>query len=515
MRYRQVLVIVLVIWGLAAHAADLDSTGVNFLRSLDPSLQGSNVAVIQAEAPVSSDLFEVNPTVVGQPFSHFTWLSSSGTATTFPNAVGGESFHANNVGDAFYGVTAGVAPGVAHVDNYEASFFYDMRVVTGTAIAGPIANQSFLFNGPSTPADITYDHYAARFATLFVNGAGNGGLLTNAPATSYNGITVGAYGGSSAVGPTPDGRSKPDITAPASLTSFSTPVVSGAAAVLLQAALRNDAGPGTASRAGDLRTLKALLLNGAQKPDDWTHVAPAPLDARYGAGVVNLWNSYRQLRGGRQIFQTNSTGSASTGTHPAATLTNSLPTRHGWDQNTIANSVSQLSVNHYLFDLRNASNRTFTLTATLVWLRQTNNVSINNLDLFLYNATSDTLAGASQSSVDNVEHLFLTNLPPARYDLQVLKNGSISSRITQSETYALAFEFGPPEDSRFTNTAFFAGQLQTKVFGDPNQNYGIYETSDFSQWTLVTTNRTSPDGIFSFTDPINSSNRFYRVKLAP
>src|SRR5262249_1545219 len=143
--------------------------------------------------------------------------------------------------------------------------------------------------------------YAARYGTLFITGAGNSGSVSS-PATCYNGMGVAAYGGNSSIGPTSDGRSKPDITAPASLTSFSTPQVSGAAAVLLQAANRNDAGAGTAADAGDARTLKALLMNGAEKPSDWAHTATAPLDARYGAGVLNLWNSYRQLRGGKQAF---------------------------------------------------------------------------------------------------------------------------------------------------------------------------------------------------------------------
>ncbi len=501
---------------LLVQAADLNSTGVSFLRSLDGSLVGSGINVIQAEAPVGAGLFEVNPGSgqVGQPVSLFTWLSTSGTASTYPNAVGGESFHANSVAEAFYGTASGVAPGVAHVDNYDASLFYNARVLPQVTISGKIANQSFLFNGPSTTYDTTYDNYAASsFGTLFVNGAGNSGRVTNAPATCFNGIAVGAYGGSSAVGPTTDGRSKPDITAPASLTSFSTPMVSGAAAILLQAANRNDGGPATASRVGDLRTLKALLLNGAEKPGDWTHVAPAPLDTRYGAGVLNVWNSYRQLRGGKQAFNF-STSNGIGGAHPPPNITNTLPTRHGWDQNTIANSANQESVNHYLFDLRNNPNRTYTLTATLVWLRQQNQPGINDLDLFLYDNATSNLIASSQSLVDNVEHLFVKNLPPARYDLQVLKNGG-AKRVTSSETYALAFEFGPPEDARLTNEAVVAGQFTARVTGEPNQNYAIQRTSSFALWTQVLTNRTSAEGFFDFSDPVAAAHLFYRTRVAP
>src|SRR3989442_1688197 len=262
-----------------------DPVGVIFLRSLDSSLTGSGVSVIQAEAPVSGTSWEVSPLAVGQPGSLFTWISGTATnAAIFPNSSGTESGHADEVGNDFYGTAAGVAPGVAHIDNYEAGFFYSSRVQSLTAISGKIVNQSFIFVGPTTTYDQNYDNYAARFGTLFVNGAGNSGTVS-APATCYNGLGVAAYGGSSATGPTADGRSKPDITAPASLTSFSTPLVAGAAVILLQAANRDDGGPSPASRAGDIRTLKALLLNGAEKPADWPHVAPAPLDTRYGAGV--------------------------------------------------------------------------------------------------------------------------------------------------------------------------------------------------------------------------------------
>jgi hypothetical protein len=38
-----------------------------------------------------------------------------------------------------------------------------------------------------------------------------------------------------------------------------------------------------------------------------------------------------------------------------------------------------------------------------------------------------------------VEHIYVPQLPPGRYDLEVLKHGGANT--TASETYALAFEF--------------------------------------------------------------------------
>jgi len=97
-------------------------------------------------------------------------------------------------------------------------------------------------------------------------------------------------------------------------------------------------------------------------------------------------------------------------------------------------------VNHYYFNVTNgADNAMFTATATLVWNRHANKTDINNLDLFLYDALSSNLVACSTSLVDNVEHLWLPQLPQGRYDLQVLKKGGTT--VTTTEAYALAFEF--------------------------------------------------------------------------
>jgi hypothetical protein len=281
---------------------------------------------------------------------------------------------------------------------------------------------------------------------------------------------------------------------------------------LLQAANRNDGGAGTAAAAGDMRTLKALLMNGAEKTLDWTHTLSTPLDTRYGAGVLHVWNSYRQLRGGKQPFAT-STSNGIGESHPPPTNASNAPTRRGWDLASIANPPTMETVSHYFIDLRNATNRTFTLKATLVWIRQQNRLTINDLDLFLYDAGTSNLVASSQSLVDNVEHLYLTNLPPARYNLQILKNGG-AKRITSSETYALAFEFGSPEDARITNPRITSGQFEGQVAGEPNQDYVVEQTTDFTNWTSIVTNRTTEAGSFTFTNN-NGTVSFYRTRLVP
>ena len=413
--------------------------GVDLLRVTDPTLLGTDVRVAQVEAPFFSDsAWQVNPTAVGQPVSLLTYYSSGGTSSTFPNSLGSESGHADNVAVNFYGNTGGVAPGVAHVDNYEANHFYQSVIVVGLAIPAKIVNQSFIFGSspPQATLDTQYDNYAVQNNTLFVSGVGNSGP-PSAPATSYNGIGVGVSDAGSSVGPTLDnGRSKPDITAPGGATSFSTPFVAGAAAILVHAGTRGDGGAGTTSSSTDLRTVKALLLNGAVKPSGWTHTATAPLDTRFGVGVLNVFNSYKQLAAERTSF-VESTGVTVGGAHPPGSNPGNL-SWVGWDFNTIASTVTQDKVNHYYFNLpANGANR-FTLTATLVWNRPVPPSSFKNLDLFLYDMSTGNAVASSVSTVDNVEHIYFTNLVAGRYDLQIFKEGGVGNMGT--ETYAVAFE---------------------------------------------------------------------------
>jgi hypothetical protein len=448
----------------------LDQIGVTQLRALDPTLTGTGVYVAQPEATTvisgtDQNDFEVNPDAVGQSQSLFTYINSSGsTATVFPNSVGSESGHGDAVGSNFYGSSSGVAPGVSHVDNYDANYFYSNIIEPSVfgippRISAKIVNQSFIFGSQDATVDQNYDNYVARYNTIFVSGIGNGGAV-NSPATSYNGIGVAAYGGASSVGPTSDGRSKPDITAPAGATSFSTPLVAGAAAILVEAGLRGDAGTGTTSDATNSRTIKALLLNGASKPNDWTHTTTAPLDARYGSGVVNIYNSYLELKAGEYSYTSSAISTSGSAHLPPRNVTASIPSLSGWDFNTItrprSNTASDVT-NHYFFDLSSSPGNEYQLTSTLTWNRNLNQSSINNLDLYLYNVDTliSTLLSSSVSTVDNVEQIFVSGLAPGRYDLEVFK--PTSGALTASETYALAFDFTPvPEPSSLLLLTFGA-----------------------------------------------------------
>jgi len=437
---------------LMTQAQSLDQIGVTLLRFTTTNLNGSGIRVAQPEASGPGLDFQVKPSAVGQPTNLFIYYSRNGTETGYTNSVGTESGHADGVGGIFYGIPNGVATNVALVDNYDAEFYVTNYVFNlSNAPTAAVVNQSFTFGNVSTnvptptnylsvseqqEVDSAYDDYAGLFGTLFVSPANNGGSVSP-PGTSYNCICVGAYGGSSSIGPTLDnGRCKPDLTAPAGATSFSTPQVAGAAALLIQAALRGDGGDDT-NAASDMRIIKAVLLNGTVKPAEWTNSPDFPLDARYGAGVLNVFNSYRQLAGGKQLFSATNLVSLDAA-HPPWTTTNTIPVQAGWSFGTISSSPTNDAVCHFLFNVTNVM-----ASATVVWNRQIGATGVNDLDLFLYDCANSNLIASSISYVNNVEHLWVTNLPTGRYDLQIVKYGG-TNVISDTETFALAWQLVSP-----------------------------------------------------------------------
>jgi hypothetical protein len=505
---------------LQSFADNLDTTGVALLRQTDPTLNGSGVRVAQVEGTESltdQNVFQVLPQPIGKLTNLFTYYSTLGVGGGYPNMSGSGSSHATSVGGNFYGCAPptynGAATNVSHVDNYEAGYFYNTKIgfgATGVAIPAAVVNQSFNFTSDGqTMIENDYDNYIVAHKTLFLTGAGNGGSIsTNPPGTCFNGIAVGVTDGNSAVGPTSDGRSKPDITSPGfGVTSFSTPYVSGAATILLQAAARGDGGA-SSSLATNVIAVKALLLNGAIKPVGWTNGPITPLDARYGSGVVNVFNSWNQLKGGQRSPIETTTVSPSGSPHPPGANASNEASLTGWDYNTaFSTSSSQDQVKHYYFNLTGSNS--YTLTATLAWNRLQNQSMVNNLDLFLYNTADGNLILSSTSAVDNVEHLFLPTLTPGRYDLQVLKRGN--GQVSTGETYALAFEFF----SMKLNLALTNGNLTLSwtnvptgfhLISAPNLN----SSSAWAAVNAISVGLTNSQN--TITVPLTSSNQFFRLQ---
>jgi hypothetical protein len=425
---------VLVATGCHALAFDADVLGLAALSREQPALDGSNVFVGLSEGQVSANAWQVNPSVA-RSLSIFTWVASGGSSTNFTNAVGIESWHANLVGTIFFGTNGGVAPGVARIRNYDAGHYVNNIIAGGQNTPDMIVNQSWIA-GQNQAMEEVYDNYAATRNILFVSGVNNAYDTPPAPAGCYNGIAVGSYDLGSSIGPTADGRAKPDLVFPNGSTSYCTPVAAGAAAILLQAAMRSDGGSNTIVQATNVNVLKALLLNGATKPPYWTNGPTRPLDARWGAGIVNVYQSWRQLAGGRTPYvQTNYVLAGAA--HPPTGNPTNLATRRGWDLSNVRSTALADGIAHYFFDLP-AEGVGWSVVATLVWKKPALPGTLRDLDLFLFNAATSNLVASSTSSVDNVEHIFANGLPAGRYDLQVMKR---AGGLVPTEQYALAFDF--------------------------------------------------------------------------
>lgn len=443
----------------AVHAAYQDDIGLYDLRSRDASLTGNGIIVGQIEAQFNGDDYQTNPANTGLNSSLFRYYDANSTWASGGNTFDSsrESGHANKVGSRFFGVTNGtqgtdgVAPGVASIEVFEAGHYYYDLVRFGTQTDALVVNQSFIFTDLTESEVDTvereYDNYAADNGVLFVNGIKNDGAVPP-PASAYNGIAVNVAGDSAS--PLADGRSKPDISAPGdSLTSYVTPLVSGAATILIQSALDGDAGAGTSTAASDIRSVKALLLNGATKPKGWTNTSTRPLDINYGSGVLEINQSHLQLIAGQYA----ETVDNSTSSNPPGSASN-IASLKGWNLGSVTSSFATSGggprqthnydavTDHYYFNCDSSIADSFYLTSTLVWNRKSGRSTINNFELYLYQ-DDGTLIASSVSSVDNVEHLYERHLAPGRYILSIHRPAfSLQDRgDSESETYALAFNF--------------------------------------------------------------------------
>ena len=418
----------------------------------------------QPEASIErSTTYEVSPTFTGQPVSKFQYIGPDGTGTTgFTNNVGAESSHADSVGNLFYGDTntakpEGVAPGVSEIYNYEADYFVNTIVSSTIAINARIVNQSFIAtpSPPDTQAQMSSRMIITPPPTTRSLSPGwemAAAFLPRVPATmgSASPLTVALP---ASAPPTMAALSRTSPRQPGR-PAFRPPRSPAPQPCSSRPPFAATPGLGTANDASDSRVLKALLLNGAVKPSDWTHTATAPLDTRYGAGILNVYNSYTNLRAGEY-------GNSGTTSGPVTSINTGpmVPANEGWDFATITtlpllSGTYVAQSNHYLFDLTSATAPEFTLTSTLTWWRQVGQTAINNLDLYLFDATTGTQIALSDSTVDNVQQLFVQDLSPGEYDLVVHKDGGASvsgsggTVVSADETYALAFNFASvPEPS--------------------------------------------------------------------
>ncbi|HXI82515.1 MAG TPA: S8 family serine peptidase [Verrucomicrobiae bacterium] len=309
------------------------------------------------------------------------------------------------------------------------------------------------------------------------------GSVTNAPAGTATNMSFFSSRGYLANGRSAvaivapgEGINMPTTNVPAGLgstatttangTSFAAPAVAATIARLAQfASNRFTAVPSVATDAQDPRTMKALLLNSATKLAGWGQgsvfggtagltgsltggvtTVRQPLDPNQGAGLLNANGAYLTMDAGKKSPTLQPNG--------LITIVNSAVTPTGWDFNTVKLSLT----NTYQVSGQVGGS----MAITLDWYRDvaaavagTNSIlGMANLDLYLYASldsafTNVSLTAQSISSIDNVEHLWFTNLPSAYYEFMIGYTGydSQGGPTVMNEQYGLAWTFTVPEPS--------------------------------------------------------------------
>lgn len=349
-----------------------------------------------------------------------------GTAITFidgsNNANKTVSNHSTNQGRNFFGNSSSVAPGANTVTVYEAGLFMNQQLHAPTGgvpqfLDFRVQNHSWVGsfavddNAPTT-TELEQDISALRRFDFMINrdnltalvGLNNNtNPLPRLMTQSYNSIAVGrtdgihstGYTNIAAYGP---GRSKPDLVAPRDTSSAATSTTSGVATLLHSVVAGTDA--------KNSEVMKAILMAGATKNEfpTWSRTTTQPLDNKYGAGEVNVYNSYLMTIGGRYA-----------GTNSPETAVGS----HGWDYQTILpGSGNELKYKFSIAEGSTAPELSILLTWNVNVSSGFGSQTLANMDLTLTDSLGQ-IVDQSLSTVDNVEHIYLTNLAAGDYTLSI------------------------------------------------------------------------------------------------
>ena len=421
---------------------------------------GAGVRVVQCEASEQQGALKVLPDGTLPAFAGKTFNQAASGMTV--------SWHGTEVAKSFYGIGTSIAPGITQVHVYDANGFLQAGYLrlgsTGVAPSvppGPTNDRARVFNHSWIGAvnQGTFDSEALRRAdfamhrdgTLFVVGENNGAGSAMQPlmACGYNSIAVGRTDGQHSAGNTPAsvdgaGRMKPELVAPGQFTSFSTPVVSAAAALLYETAATSPYSQ-NANRARGV-AIKAALLAGAVHGAAWSNNAPTsgpvrgitarPLDPVFGCGTVNVDRAHRIITSDEvQPLPT----AEDAATAPPA-VRDAL-----WDFDFLQSSAGVQQF-HYRLDLPSAGDvsvvATWTRNMATSALGGGTSPAVADVTLRLQRIVGDAvvpLSGddgigrfesgnvVSASAVDNVEHVFVRGLEPGSYVVSVVREPTASA----------------------------------------------------------------------------------------
>jgi hypothetical protein len=422
-----------------------------------------------------------------------TWLPDVGSsefagqdiANMSHQAEGLASGHATAVARLFFGRSRSMTPKIRTIAAYSAPDWvgagYLQATWPGTGLApvptmARVANHSWIGDMPlATDVLRRVDWVVDRDEFIQVVGTANTGANQPLLASAYNVIAVGRTLGSAAGSAGVDalyvaGRARPDLVAPTETSSAATPLVASAAALLIgvgdgNPALSTDPGARPArNRAGVLirntgrsEVIRAVLMAGADRRtrNRWQEKLPPVdisdyreaasdrtsngLDRRYGAGQLNVYNSYRILAAGEQNSAEDQP--ARGGEVSAAGF--------DYDPEFGGAASSNASATYRLPYVPAAE-----LRATLAWNLDVDGSSpgpfsgtarLYNLDLRLWRvdaAGRRTLQAASTSTVENTESLWLRLPSGSRWELEVAAGPGGAPFVWD---YALAWQLRPAD----------------------------------------------------------------------
>jgi len=465
----------------------LNVSGIYALRQLDPNLTGAGIkfaVICRSNTYIDGEpQNDYRPSIEHSCFKDKQLKfrdQAEPAAGTSPHSTAicsillGEDPNASNpqLGQFHY---QGAAP-QAQADNYEFWYFLTNNIFPHSPPDADIVTTSFgtQFEDWWTRG---IEAMAEQDGIIIVAGIGNGSNAYDPllyPGAGANVIGVGVvnsvntenlatklahfslvYPEHSSLGPTAEGRCKPDIVAPGNClaadannpnryeptgnwSSFSTPIVAGTIGLLVQKAKEDPNLSSAVAKDGGNCVMKAILLNSAKKLPYWHKGRlqkdddhETPLDYIQGAGMLNAVGAYKHLIAGL----------AKPGDVPAT----------GWDNNKLQKDENPQNI----YKITVAKPAEEFITATAVWNKHYSGVypfepmpdKDANLRLELWavdtnDPENNYLLDYSDSKVDNVEHIYARgDANYTNYEIVVLFSDS-QSPITNDQLPITAQRYG-------------------------------------------------------------------------
>ncbi len=426
-----------------AQADTLDDIGFTDLElELGSALpDAGSISVTQVEAILSE---ACAPDKTLAEFSHITFIDKTSTICT------GTSAQATSVATNFYGADTSSSSAIGSVDLFERndwifSFLNMSTPADEPKISGTrLANHSWVGNATTVGANTSIlgrvDFVVEQDEFIQVVTMSATPDTEHLLSDSFNAIVAGLSNGTSGVGTTAlssvytAGRARPDIVAPESTVSSASPRVASAAALLMDYAhtklslshgsTYNRDSSFTIYNAERSETIKAALMAGADRNTagntnsaditdyrvDAANRTTNGLDTRFGAGQVNVYNSYHVLAAGEQS-STEEGGTTITST--------------GFDYDSAFGGLNGTSNTVATYSFSTGAIGGQNLKAALVWNLKHRGLLqddiLYDLDLQLIDVTaSDAVVASSTSTIDNTENIWFDLASNNEYQLKVI-----------------------------------------------------------------------------------------------